>query len=136
MAKPALVFVPGFWEGPSVFDDVSEKLQAHGYSTAYAPLASTGHASPGNPTTLDDVQHIRGVIEPLVEEGKELVLVCHSAGGFLGSAAMKDLSLKTRAEDGKKGGVVKLVFLTAGLGPEGFIHPDFLPFYDIQVSAP
>lgn len=133
MAKPTLIFVPGIWEGPFVFDDVSKRLQSYGYSTAYAPLLSTGHASPGNPTLLDDVQHIRGVIEPLVEEGREIVLVCHSAGGVLGAAAVKDLSLKNRGEDGKKGGISKLVFLSAGLAPVGWRHPDVLPFYDVQV---
>ena len=133
MAKPTIVFVPGIWEGPSVFDGVSKTLQSYGYSTAYAPLASTGHASPGNPTLLDDVQHIRSAIEPIVEEGKEIILVGHSAGGFLGSAAVKDLGLKKRAEDGKTGGVAKLMYLAAGLAPEGWRHPDVLPFFDIQV---
>lgn len=133
MAKPTIVFVPGIWEGPSVFDGVSKTLQSYGYSTAYAPLASTGHASPGNPTLLDDVQHIRSAIEPIVEEGKEIILVGHSAGGFLGSAAVKDLGLKKRAEDEKTGGVAKLIYLAAGLAPEGWRHPDVLPFFDIQV---
>lgn len=82
---------------------------------------------------LDDVQHIRSAIEPVVEEGKEVVLVCHSAGGFLGAAAVKDLGLHKRAGDGKKGGVSKLVFLAAGLGPEGWRHPDHVDFVDVQV---
>jgi hypothetical protein len=66
--------------------------------------------------------------------GKEIVLVCHSAGGFLGSAAIKHLLFK-KGEDQKSGGVSKLVFLTAGLLPAGFRHPEVLPFYDIQVGS-
>ena len=133
MAKPTLVLVPGIWEGTSVFDVVASSLRAHGYDTVYAPLASTGHASPGNPTLLDDVQHIRNVIKPLVEEDKEVIVVGHSAGGPLGAAATKDLSLKERTEAGKGGGVKKFVFLSAGLVPAGWRHPDVLDFYDIQV---
>jgi len=83
---------------------------------------------------LDDVQHIRSAIEPLVSAGNEIVLVCHSAGGFLGSVAIKDLDIKSRIQSGAKGGVVKQVFLAAGLAPEGFRHPEVLPFYDIRVS--
>jgi pimeloyl-ACP methyl ester carboxylesterase len=133
MAKPTLVLVPGIWEGTSVFDVVANSLRAHGYNTVYAPLASTGHASPGNPTLLDDVQHIRNVIKPLVEEDKEVIVVGHSAGGPLGAAATKDLTLKERTEAGKSGGVKKFVFLSAGLVPAGWRHPEVLDFYDIQV---
>lgn len=95
MAKPVVVFVPGFWEGISAFDSVSIELKTvHGYSTAAVPLASTGTASPGNPTLKDDVRGIRSAIEPLVQDGKELLLVLHSAGGFLGAQAIKGLSVK------------------------------------------
>jgi pimeloyl-ACP methyl ester carboxylesterase len=133
MAKPTLVFVPGIWEGTSVFEAVASSLREHGYSTVYAPLASTGHASPGNPTLLDDVQHIRNVIMPLVENEKNVIVVGHSAGGPLGAAATKGLSVNERTEAGKVGGVQKFVFLTAGLVPAGWRHPDVLDFYDIQV---
>ena len=133
MAKPTLVFVPGIWEGTSVFDVVAKSLRGHGYNTVYAPLASTGHKSPGNPTLLDDVQHIRNVIKPLVEEDKDVIVVGHSAGGPLGAAATKGLSFKERNEAGKAGGVKKFVFLTAGLVPAGWRHPEVLDFYDIQV---
>ena len=133
MATPTIIFVPGFWEGPTIFDTVASTLNAQGYDTAYAPIASTGHASPGNPTILDDIQQIRRVIEPHVLAGQEVVLVCHSSGGCMGSAAIKDLDYKTRRARGEKGGVVKLVFLTAGILPQGDIFPDILPFHDIQV---
>jgi pimeloyl-ACP methyl ester carboxylesterase len=79
------------------------------------------------------VQHIRNVIKPLVEEDKEVIVVGHSAGGALGAAATKDLSLKERTEAGKGGGVKRFVFLSAGLAPAGWRHPDILDFYDIQV---
>lgn len=130
MAKPTLVFVPGIWEGPSVFDVVTNLLRGHGYNTLYA-LVSTGHKSPGNPTLLDDVQHIHNVIKPLVEEDKDVIGVGHSAGGPLGAVATKGLSLNERNEAGKVGGVKKFVSLTAGLVPAEWRHPDVLDFYNI-----
>lgn len=135
MSKPTIVFVPGIWEGTSVFDTVASSLRGYGYNTVYAPLASTGRASPGNPTLLDDVQHIRDVLTPLVEkEEKEVILVGHSAGGPLGAAATKDLTVNERKGKEKTGGVKKFVFLSAGLVPAGWRHPEVLDFYDIQVS--
>ncbi|KAI9840917.1 MAG: hypothetical protein M1838_003853, partial [Thelocarpon superellum] len=99
--KPTIVIVPGFWEGPEVFDEVTSTLQAvYGYKTH-------GPTSPGNPTQEDDVVAIRQKLEPLVEAGEEVLLVAHSAGGFLASNAIEGLSLKERAGQGKSGGVVK-----------------------------
>lgn len=134
MAKPVLVFVPGFWEGVSVFDFIRNELEnAHGYNTVAISLASTGTASPGNPGLKDDVRGIRSAIEPLVQDGKELLLVLHSAGGFLGAEAIKGLSVKERAEEGKNGGVKMIVFLAAGVWHEGFRHQP-LPFFEFDVS--
>lgn len=132
--KPVLVFVPGFWEGVSVFESIRNELEiAHGYSTVAIPLVSTGTASPGNPGLKDDVQGIRSVLEPLVRDGKELLLILHSAGGFLGSQAIKGLTIKEQAEEGKKGGVKMIVFLAGAVLSEGFHHQP-LPFFEFDVS--
>lgn len=82
----------------------------------------------------DDTNHIRSVVKNLVEEEeKDVVMVCHSAGGFLGSGATEGLSRKERQKEGKRGGMGAFVFLAAGLGPIGFVHED-LPFMDFEVS--
>lgn len=135
MSLPHILLIPGFWEGPSVYDSVISSLQAHGYTAQAIPLSSTGHASPGNPSMKDDVAFIRAVIAPLVEEeGKEVLLVLHSAGGFLGSMAIEGLSRKEREATGKQGGVVKIVFLSGAIWKEGYKHGP-LPFFDYQVST-
>ena len=134
MSKPAVVFVPGFWEGPEVFSSVQEALGSYGYETLAVALPSTGTSSPNNPSMHDDIQAIRANIEPQIEEGNELLLAMHSAGGFLGSNATEGLSTKERTAAGKKGGVQKLVFLTGGVLDEGVQHGP-LPFFDYQVSS-
>lgn len=133
MALPHILLIPGFWEGTSIFDVVITSLRAHGYNAQAVPLLSTGHASPNNPSMKDDVACIRSVIAPLVErEEKDVVLVLHSAGAFLGSMALEGLSAKERSENGKKGGVKKIVFLAGAVWPEGFQHGP-LPFFDYKV---
>ncbi|KAL8702624.1 MAG: hypothetical protein Q9201_004202 [Fulgogasparrea decipioides] len=132
MSFPHILLIPGFWEGPSVYDAVLSSLQAHNYSAQTIPLASTGRPSPNNPSMKDDVAFIRSVIAPVVEqEEKDVLLVLHSAAAFLGSMAIEGLDLKERAAMGKKGGVKKIVFLAGAVWPEGFKHGP-LPFFDYQ----
>lgn len=133
MTKPTILLVPGLWEGPTVFSQVISSLSSLGYPTETAPLISTGTRSPGNPGMKDDTAAIRLVVQKLVEEEeKEVVMVLHSAGGFLGSSATEGLTLEKRAQEGKTGGVRKFVFLCAGIMPLGQTHVD-LPFFDLEV---
>ena len=128
MIKPTLVFVPGIWVGPAIYDSVAATLRdSHGYPTAAISLPSTGKESPHAPSMKDDAAAIRAGVEPLVDEGRELVLILHSAGGFLGSDAIEGLGLEARAKAGKKGGVARLVFLAAALPDVGFDHGTVKP---------
>lgn len=130
MSSPTILFVPGFWEGPAPYEHVCSLLERSGFSTEIAALKSTGKVSPGNPTMLDDIAAIRSAVEKLVESGKEVVMVMHSGGGFLGSNAIEGLGTKARGE--AKGGVIKLIFVAAAVFPEGFQHQP-LPFFTVDV---
>lgn len=80
----------------------------------------------------DDVASIRSIIAPLVEqEQRDILLVLHSASGFLGPMAIEGLSVKERREAGKTGGVSKIVFLAGAIWPEGYEHGP-MPFADYQ----
>ncbi|KAL8656812.1 MAG: hypothetical protein Q9226_002550 [Calogaya cf. arnoldii] len=82
----------------------------------------------------DYVALIRSVIASLVEqEEKEVLLVLHSAGGFLPSLTIEGLNLKERKVKGQKGGVKKIVFLAGAVWEEGFQHGP-LPFFDYQAN--
>jgi hypothetical protein len=80
----------------------------------------------------DDVAAIRAAIEKLTTAGEDVVLVLHSAGGFLGSMAIEGLTRKAFRSKSLKGGVAKIVFLTAAVVPEGTPHgkPPFA-YYDV-----
>ena len=130
---PTILFVPGFWEGPAPFSHVASLLQAQGYPTEIATLPSTGTISPNNPSIQDDILAIRSTVTKVVEKGKHVVLVLHSAGGLLGSNAIEGLGLKARQEKQILGGVSKIVFLVGAIFPEGFKHAP-LPFFTYEVS--
>ena len=127
-----ILFVPGFWEGPAPFARVLSLLQSQGYSAQAAVLPSTGKASPGNPGMKDDIAAVRSTIAELVDAGEIVVLVLHSAGGFLGSNAAEGLDLKARRKLGLEGGIRRIVFLAGAIFPEGYKHTP-LPFFTYDV---
>ena len=136
MSKPTLVFIPGFWEGPAVFSKVINILNTDNvFPTQTIPLASTGTDGPNAKTFSSDVHAIRDAVETLVNKRREILLVMHSAAGYIGSQAIKNLSLAKRQERGQAGGVKKLVYLCGALLPENSHHPP-APFYETMVNSP
>lgn len=135
MPKPTIVFVSGLWEGPAVFNTVSSLLQRQGFTTYTVTNPSTGTTSPGNPSFSDDVRAAQAVIGPLVlKEEQEIVMVLHSADGAIGSPAAEGLTVGKRRAEGKKGGVVHLPFITAGIVPVGTTLQK-VPFMDINIKV-
>ena len=125
-------------ESGFIFEKLGPQLEAKGYSISIAPLVSTGVAySPPpahTPSLHDDEAAIRKVIEPLVESGKDVVIVAHSAGGYISAGAVQGLCKPKRKQSGKTGGVVYFVFYCAGIAPIGFKHTPERPFADYQVN--
>ncbi|GMG41245.1 unnamed protein product [Aspergillus oryzae var. brunneus] len=107
------------WEGPTVFNPVSTLLTASNLKTETATLPSTGTISSGSPSLKDDVLAVRTHIEKLVQQGEDVLLALHSAGGFIGSEAMEGFSRKDREERGLSGGVVGIAFVAAAIVEEG-----------------
>lgn len=67
----------------------------------------------------DDAAHFHGLAETLADEGRDIVIVTHSYGGIPGTEAAKGLAKSDREAEGKKGGVIKLVYLTSIVPPVG-----------------
>jgi pimeloyl-ACP methyl ester carboxylesterase len=134
MTKPTIVFVPGFWEGTAVYSAVTSILESQcQYQTKIIPLVSTGTASPHHKTFADDVRYIKEAVEHLVNEGKEIVLVGHSASAAVASEAVEGLARTERKENGLEGGISRLVFLAGSLAPERATIGD-APFFVNDVS--
>lgn len=135
MAAPTVVIVPGLWLGPRPYELLAEEIKKQSAVTdiVYATLKSTGTRSPGNPNMFDDAMGIRDTIKPLVEAGKRLVLVAHSAGAFLSAMATEDLEVGQKIAAASGGGVEKFVFFAAGILPVGAPHPP-MRMLDIKVG--
>ena len=117
--KPTIILVHGAWHSPEYYDSVRKILTAHNYPSIAVALPSVG-AVPALPDFSGDVQAIRTVVRQVVEEEeKEVVLLMHSYGGCPGAECLEGLGKKERAKEGKKGGVVRLVFMCAFVLGEG-----------------
>ncbi|KAJ5462842.1 hypothetical protein N7475_007786 [Penicillium sp. IBT 31633x] len=112
MDKPTFVFSLGAWLTPIVFDTVRDRLDALGYPSECPAHPSIG-AEPPSLTLEDDVACLHRVLTGLADEGKEIVVVAHSYGGVVASSASDGLGKHVRAESGKTGGIVKIVYLAA-----------------------
>ena len=120
--KPVIVLVPGAWHSPIHFSPMTKLLQGAGYTVAGVDLPSvtwsTRNAPPPD-SFDDDVQAVRTVILENAERGEDVLVLSHSYGSLPKMTAVKGLDKKTREAEGKKGGVVHLVFCASFALPEG-----------------
>ncbi|MCJ1247408.1 hypothetical protein MMC30_004622 [Trapelia coarctata] len=116
-----IVLVPGAWMRPSTYENFLAILQKAGYPTSYASYPSLSPDDPLKADVAADSASIREkVMLPLIEQqGKEVVVVMHSYGGMPGSVASAGLGKTQLAHQGKRGGVVGLVFISGFVLQEG-----------------
>jgi pimeloyl-ACP methyl ester carboxylesterase len=118
--RPTIVFFAGAFADPSCFDNLATLFKDHGYATAYAQVLSLNPSKPEEVTAARDAEHTRNeIILPLLEEGKDVIIFTHSYGGIVGGAAAAGLSKSSRASQGKKGGVIGLLYLAGNIVHEG-----------------
>ena len=120
-AKPTIVLVPGAWFDPSTYDALFKLLQQAGYATRCTPYPSLNSVNPFKTDCAADATFLReSVLVPMIEEkNNDIMVVMHSYGGMPGSVAAKGLGKVQRMQEGKKGGVVGLVFISGFVLAEG-----------------
>jgi pimeloyl-ACP methyl ester carboxylesterase len=119
-ARPTIVFFAGAFADPSCFDALAALFKDEGYHTAYAQVLSLNPANPEEVTTAKDAEHTRKqVLLPLLEDGEDVIVFTHSYGGVVGGAAAAGLSKSSRTAEGKKGGVIGLLYLAGNIVHEG-----------------
>ncbi|KAF4992796.1 hypothetical protein FGRMN_6898 [Fusarium graminum] len=123
--NPTIVFASGAWHTTGCYDGVRDGLHAKGWSTKAVDHPSVG-AEPPTKGLADDVSAVRATVEKLVNEGKNVMVVVHSYGGLVGAQAVEGLGYQQRAQEGKAGGVVQLVYLCAFAMPKGKSIVDIL----------
>ncbi|MCJ1355412.1 MAG: hypothetical protein MMC33_005403 [Icmadophila ericetorum] len=96
------------------FDALRNLLESQSYPCAGQDPPSITSKDPHTANLAADMRFYRtNVILPLLEEGKDLVLVLHSYGGASGGGAVQGLSKREHQAAGQKGGVIGLIYITA-----------------------
>ena len=119
-SPPSFIIISGAWHVPSLYSGLLTFLEKSGYSATVPSLPSCDTQDPHNTTCSTDAEAIRRQIIHLIEpDGKDVVLICHSYGGVPGGAAAYGLSKISRAKEGKKGGVIGLIYMCGFIITEG-----------------
>lgn len=119
--KPTVLFVHGAWHTNEAFGAVQTLLSKAGYGIKNLQLASSTPNGPYDADIADDIAVIQNALTDILSTNRdsEIIVVMHSYGGIPGSAAAKGFWRKQREEEGKKGGIVHLVYLASLALPEG-----------------
>lgn len=100
-SQPTLVLVPGSCHTAQHFSSFIPLLQKAGFPVVCKKLASVDPPKHARPTTSDDIAFIQQhLLQPLLDEGKDILLVCHSFTGYSGGAAALGNSKKERIGKG------------------------------------
>lgn len=123
--SPTLVIVTGSFAPASLYTEFVAVLKKHGVDTVVLSSPSVGRRE-GKPAAsmMEDADEIVRAVSELLDAGKEVVLLAHSYGGIPAAQSMERLSVKQRTAAGKKGGVAKMVYLTAIALPLGGSNMD------------
>jgi alpha-beta hydrolase superfamily lysophospholipase len=120
MKKPAILLVHGAWHRPLHYIHIIHHLRALGYTVLAPSLATAGYGSQISGRTIaDDVKVIRKAIAPHLDNGEEVVMVCHSYGGLVGTDSIIGNTVVERKEKGLAGGIKAMVYVAAFAPPEG-----------------
>lgn len=111
-ANPTIVLVHGAFHGSWCWKFQIPALEALGYAVETVDLPST--SSVVGITQFDDAASVRSVVEALLAANKRVVVVAHSYGGPIASAAVKDLLLENRDNN-----LLGLIALCAYILPGG-----------------
>lgn len=111
------MFVTGSFSLPTFYDEIIGAVAAKGYEIKALHSPSVGLDSglgrEGSlPTMYDDAAFIAKEVEKLADDGKEVVLIAHSYGGIPTSECPKGLGKEERQKQGKKGGLVRIAYMT------------------------
>ena len=119
-SETTFAIVCGAWHAPEAYSDLTSALNDAGYVTVVPRLASLNSSSPERVTCTEDVDAVRSRLLSLIDdEEKDVVVVCHSYGGIPGGGAARGLSKEVRAAEGRKGGVIGIIYMCAFVVPEG-----------------
>ncbi|KAM0254980.1 hypothetical protein ACHAQJ_006208 [Trichoderma viride] len=108
--KPHILIIPGGWHPVSCMDDFVKSLQAAGFPAQVVPTRSVGTR---DVTVQDDEAQVKALLTPLIDQGRDVVIIGHSYGGMVATGVIAGLDKRRRDAQGLKGGVLGVIYLTA-----------------------
>jgi len=140
VTKPTIVFSHGAWQTAAGYDVFAQKLNALGYATEVPALPSVGGTEKPLPGLPEDIAAVREALARHADQGRDIILLCHSYGGVVGSNAVEGLDFASRKAQGKNGGVILTIYLSAFMVPKGKSLLDMLggkplPWMSIEVRS-
>jgi hypothetical protein len=138
MSTPTIVICSGAWPLAIFFQPLIQAFEAKQHAAICKVVDAYPPFDPDRPVTRNyDAVFLRNqVLDPLLEEGKDIVIFMHSYGGVYGPEALEAISKKERAAKGLNGGVVAVIFTAAYVAPKGVsaiatmgLDPEKLPEY-------
>ena len=116
--QPAFVLVGGVSHTPAFFDIFVKELEVYGYRAHAVSYPTVGRNTLGKKQE-NEVKAIQKAISHFVDDQQQdVILLLHSYGGWPGSRAVNGFDKDTREKQGKKCGIVEVVFLAAFLLPD------------------
>lgn len=117
--KATFVLVPGVYHTVAHAQALVDSLHAKGHPAEAISHPSIGELASSVPPDAD-AANLRQVLEKLINnEEKDIILFCHSYGGVPGSQSIHGLERSARAKADQKGGISKVIYLSAILPREG-----------------
>lgn len=137
MSALTIALVPGAFHGEWAMDLLAAQLQGRGYDTRTWGLKTVN--KPNVSVEEDSTLLAEGLLKPLVEQCKDVVLYLHSYAGFPGSVAIAGLSKVERSSKGLQGGIIGLIFQSAFVPKAGdtilkMLGGNYAPWQDLDVS--
>lgn len=118
--SPTVVLIPDAWHSPIHYVMLLAEIESAGYATSSARCPSCDSTDPYAQTVTTDASSIRQtLLLPLINKGRDIVLIMHSYGGCPGAMAAKGLSKAELQASGRPGGIIGLVFICAFVAHEG-----------------
>ena len=118
--RPSILIVPGAWHQIEAYQPFISHLHDAGLAASAVSLPSFDTNTPWETSCSADAEAIRVQILNLIDkEAKDVIVVTHSYGGIPVGGAVSGLSKIARTKEGKQGGVIGIVYITAFVFLEG-----------------
>lgn len=135
---PTILLIPGAWHVANSVSLLLPLLKSAGFKVEVAQLPTVGTTK----SLAEDIDHVKAVLQKLLDNGEEVVPVLHSYAGFPGSVAVKGMGKKEINKDNKPGvgSVLGLIYISAFIPHENVSLEEMvggtLPAWqDINVSC-